>query len=82
VRADIAGNDFSPVLHVLALPTVTGVPGTPALSHRYVSLVLAGPRPGSVALDGGPPTREQLRAAAVRQVNKPACGPRETKAGD
>jgi hypothetical protein len=81
VRADIGAIDFAPMLRMLSSLTDAGVPGLPKLAHRYMSLILAGLRPGGPPLDGKPPTREQLRAAAVGQVTEAARGPREQDAG-
>jgi len=70
VREDISVNDFPPMLHMLASLIPLGAPGIPEPPRRYISLMLAGLRPGA-PLDGEPPTQEQLRAAAACQEAPP-----------
>ncbi len=74
IRADVAATDFVPVLAMLGAVTADGAPGLPSLPHRYIGLILAGLRPGSVPLPGDPPTADRLRRAAAGQAS-PAAGP-------
>ncbi|HEY3879809.1 MAG TPA: TetR family transcriptional regulator [Trebonia sp.] len=64
VRADLAAADFGPILEMLSAITGLGVPGLPYLPHRYITLILAGLRPGQEPLYGEPPSEESLLQVA------------------
>ena len=64
VREDVAATDFPPILEMLAAITGLGIPGVPAVPHRYIGLVLAGLRPGQDRLPSKPPSQELLRRVA------------------
>ena len=68
VRADVAATDFPPILEMLAAITGLGIPGVPAVPHRYIGLVLAGLRPSPEPLPGEPPSEERLRHVAAAKV--------------
>jgi AcrR family transcriptional regulator len=72
VRADIAPDDFFPMLHMLTSFIAVGAPGIPDLPRRYTSLVLAALRPGGAPLSGKPPARGQLRAIVARDADEAA----------
>lgn len=70
VRADLAAADFGPILEMLSAITGLGVPGLPYLPHRYISLILAGLRPGGGPLTGAPPSEESLLRVAESVAGK------------
>lgn len=74
VREDIGANDFPFILEMLCSITSLDAPGIPDLPQRYISLVLAGLRPGGDPLAGNQPTREQMRAVAPTPDPAPQAG--------
>ena len=71
VRADVDATDFAVILPMLSSVNDRAVvAGTAEPSRRYLSLILAGLRPGDGPLPGRAPTDPELRAALAEKRDK------------